>query len=199
MISWLRPYNLAVVGALSFCACTTTANLSEKRVVILDLLTPQLIARHIADKDAQVRLAEVTQHNGITEMSFDVCSIKIARGGKLLSENDYLKARAQTERTARELKQRLDADRTVNEQTKTMALVAIRLLADLEGDFPKIGARARAGSFRGDWVVFTTSDRKLDIRISRPEVSPVVNVVGLAEEVSRLYDQRSEQRTLETR
>lgn len=187
----IRFYGSLFSVLLGLSGCATTSHFESNRDRILVMLTSDLVARHIKDGSAILRSSEVDLSSGISRVTFDCCMVEIAPAGKLLSAAAYREARSQTERMSKELNRRIEGDSSSDDSTRQMARVAVRVLMDPESDFPKIGARARTGSFIGDWVVFTTTDHSLDVQISRPEVLPLVDVVGLARELSDLYDQRA--------
>ncbi len=56
---------------------------------------------------------------------------------------------------------------------------------------PKIGRRAYIAGIEQDIVLFTTSDGRFDVRIEPRGTPQPVDVVGVASELSELYDRRA--------
>ena len=55
---------------------------------------------------------------------------------------------------------------------------------------PKIGRRAHIAGIEQDIAIFTTTDGRYDVRIEPRGTPQPVDVVGVAMELSELYDQR---------
>lgn len=60
-----------------------------------------------------------------------------------------------------------------------------------EGLFPKIGRRAYIAGIEQDIALFTTTDGRFDVRIEPRGTPQPVDVVGVAKELSELYDGRA--------
>jgi len=130
---------------------------------IAKYLTPQLVDRHLMNGNESTPSPAVRTESGQLLVDFPGrCLVTIGAGSSFFAEDDYKKMR-------------------------TGLFGAILG----EGLSPKIGRRAFIAGIEQDIILFTTTDGRFDVRIEPRGTPQPVDVVGVAKELSELYDKRS--------
>jgi hypothetical protein len=156
---------LPLVVLLAGCAHTRGTGASYD--AIARYLTPQLIDRHLMNGSEPSPTPDVRNEDGKLLTDFGGrCLITIGRGNSFFTEADYKKMRGGF----------------------FASILGAELLC------PKIGRRAYIAGIEQDIALFTTTDGRFDIRIEPRGTPQPVDVVGVASELSELYDRGANKR-----
>lgn len=153
-----------ILLSLLVVSCAHTQNASSHYAPIAKHLTPELINRHLRGDTTPSSQLDSHLEDNRWIVDFGRCLITIGRGSSFFTETDYKERRN--------------------------GFFATMLGEEL---FPKIGRRAYIGGIEQDIALFTTSDGRFDVRIEPRGTPQPVDVVGIAKELSELYDIRSDQ------
>ena len=129
-------------------------------------LNPDLIDRHLIHGAGAATKPIIQIEEGRLLVDFQGrCLVTIGRGSSFFTEADYKNARQ-------------------------------GFFAVILGDalFPQIGRRAYVAGIEQDIAIFTTTDGRFDVRVEPRGTPQPVDVVGVATELSELYDMRLGQR-----
>ncbi len=152
-------YLLPLVVLLAGCAHPRTA--SGNFDAIARYLTPQLVDRHLMNGSEPSPTPNLRNEEGRLVIDFEGrCLVTIGRGSSFFTEADYKEMRG-------------------------------GFFASVLGDellCPKIGLRAYVAGIEQDIALFTTTDGRFDVRIEPRGTPQPVDVVGVARELSGLYD-----------
>ena len=148
---------------LSGCACRPTSSRSFDPIV--DLMTRQLVDAHLDKGSPPAPAPNIEYKRGRAFLGFGAhCNVEIARGGEILTNERYNNWRTNF---------------FIQALTSTIGKPVL----------PKIGARAVVSGWDISEIVFTTTDKRFDVRIS--EVDPgLVSVVEIAKDLADRYDER---------
>lgn len=157
----MRYIHLLLLSLLVAGCATQTA--SSRYDPIAKYLMPQLIDRHLMNGSRSTPSPAIRTEGGQLVIEFSGhCSVTIGKGSSFFTEDDYKELRGGLFGT---------------------------ILG--EGLSPKIGRRAFIAGIKDDIILFTTTDGKFDIRIDPHGTPQPVDVVGIAKELSELYDKQS--------
>jgi len=152
-----------ILLALLVTSCAHTRTASSRFDPIAKYLTPELIDRHLRGDTAPSPKPEVHLEGDQLIIDFDGrCMVTIGKGSSFFTEADY-------------------KDRQHGFFASILG----------EGLFPKIGRRAYIAGIEQDIALFTTTDGLFDVRIEPRGTPQPVDVVGVAKELSELYDKRA--------
>jgi hypothetical protein len=152
-----------ILLALLVVSCAHTRTASSRFDPIAKYLTPELIDRHLRGDTAPSPKPDVHLEGDQLIADFDGrCMITIGKGGSFFTEAEY-------------------------QQDRHGFFASI---LD-EGLAPKIGRRAYIAGIEQDIALFTTTDGRFDVRIEPRGTPQPVDVVGVAKELSELYDKRA--------
>ena len=149
--------------ALLAVGCAHTPSARSSFDPITKYLTPELVDRHLRAGAEPSPKPEVHREGDRLVVDFGGrCMVTIGRGSSFFTEADYKECQH-------------------------------GLFASVLGEalFPKIGRRAYIGGIEQDIALFTTADGRFDVRIEPRGTPQPVDVVGLAKELSELYDRAS--------
>jgi hypothetical protein len=159
----MRYIHLLLLSLLIAGCATQSA--SSRYDSIAKYLTPQLVDGHLMNGSGPTPSPVVRTESGQLVVEFSGhCLVTIGRGSSFFTEDDYKKLRG--------------------------GLFGAILG---EGLSPQIGRRAFIAGIQDDIILFTTTDGQFDVRIEPRSAPQPVDVVGVAKELSELYDKRANQ------
>ena len=154
--------HFAVISVLICNASADESSTALTKEDVARLFTSKAVTKHYDSGKKSAGKPKLEEKEGDIYITFPKVTIRIGTGGTFFTAKD-----------AKEAKE---------------SLFSVILGDSLS---PKIGLRAHVYGIEDGILLFTTSDGKFDIRIEPAALTPEMDVVGLGEEISGSYDQRT--------